>query len=260
MSNEKQAKDYQRISTFQREDGKQLIENVHPSLGDAILDLGCGSGELSVNLAELVGQDGKVVAVDPDIDRIKVAQESHKEVKNLTFYEGSAANFPGMGSETYDIVYANYVLHWIPNKEEAFKNMFSSLRPNGKIALQFNDHLPSGMDHAFRELNPENLAHILRMYHFNSGSEVEEMCIAAGFHIVKHEELTTHDHFFENCESLLSFLWATTQGAFDPRLATEDRLAKFCNRYATKEEETFKISLAKEGYTRSILIATKPAN
>ena len=88
-----------------------------------------GTGELSVYLAELVGQDGKVVAVDPDTDRIKVAQESHMGEKKVTFHEGSAANFPRMGSETYDIVFANHVLHWIPDKEEVFKNIFSSLKP-----------------------------------------------------------------------------------------------------------------------------------
>ena len=51
--------------------------------------------------------------------------------------------------------------------------MFSSLTPNGKIALKFHDQLPDGMDHAFRELNPENLEGILRMYHFISGSDLK---------------------------------------------------------------------------------------
>ena len=164
MSSDKQAEGYQRISSFQREDGKQLIKNVRPCPGDAILDLGCGTGELSVYLAELVGHDGKVVAVDPDIDRIKVAQKSHLAVKNPSFHEGSASNFPGMGSETYSIIFSNYVLHWIPDKEEAFKNMFSSLKPSGKIALQFNDHIPSLNDRAYHELNPENLERILQEY------------------------------------------------------------------------------------------------
>lgn len=114
------------------------------------MDLGCGTGELSVYLAELVGQQGKVVAVDPDIDRIQVARESHKGIENLTFIEGSADNFPGMGLQTYDIVFANYV-HWISDKKLAFMNMFSSLKPTGKIALQFNDHIPSLNDRAYRE-------------------------------------------------------------------------------------------------------------
>ena len=257
MTDNKHAEDYHRVSTsVQRGDGKQLIKKVTPCLGDAILDLGCGTGELSVYLAELVGQDGKVVAVDPDIDRIKVAKESHKGTKNLTFTYGSASNFPGMGSETYDMIFANHVLHWIPDKEEAFKNIFSSLKPNGKIALHFVDHMPTLMDHAFRELNPENLERILSMYHFKSRYEVEQMCKAAGFDIVStyYEKI---DREFENCDSLCSFLRATTHGVFDPQLATEDRLAKVCNRFASKEGETFRICA--KGHVRSTLIAAKPA-
>lgn len=62
------AEGYQQISaTIQRSLGRTLIENVKPCLGNVILDLGCGTGELSAYLAELVGRDGKVVAVDPDI-------------------------------------------------------------------------------------------------------------------------------------------------------------------------------------------------
>ena len=42
--------------------------DVCPRAGDIILDLGCGTGDLSAYLAELVGPNGKVVAVDPDKD------------------------------------------------------------------------------------------------------------------------------------------------------------------------------------------------
>ncbi|RMX48181.1 hypothetical protein pdam_00015398 [Pocillopora damicornis] len=163
------AKSYQHVSLFQREEGKKLIDDVeihrgHVILdlgcgtgelsaylyelvrqdgrihrGHVILDLGCGTGELSAYLSELVGQDGRVVAVDPDSYRVEVARESQREEKNLTFQEGSSTSFPGMGSETYDIVFSNFVLHWIRDKEEAFKNMFQSLKPAGKIVLIYND-------------------------------------------------------------------------------------------------------------------------
>lgn len=86
MSDVKQAVGYQQISAlFQRQDGKRFLEDARPRPGDAVLDLGCGTGELSAFLAQLVGQEGNVVAVDPDIDRIQMAQKSHKSVKNLVF-------------------------------------------------------------------------------------------------------------------------------------------------------------------------------
>ena len=114
---------------MQKLDGETIIEtDVCPHVGDAILDLGCGIGELSVYLAELVGPEGKVIAVDPDKERIQLARQSHSGIKNLSFEEGSAANFPGIGSKSYDIIFCNLVHHWISDKEQVFKSMFDSLK------------------------------------------------------------------------------------------------------------------------------------
>ena len=117
--------------------------------------------------------------------------------------------------------------------------------------------MPSVMDHAFRELNPENLDRIPSMYHFKSMVDVEEICKAAGFHIVESLYYENMDREFDNCESLCSLLQATTHGAFDPRLATEERLARFCSQYASKEDGTYRIR-SKEGHIRSTVIASKP--
>jgi len=136
MFDRQAAEGYQQNSSRQRGNGKRFIQNeVKPLPGDIILDLGCGTGELSSYLAELVGHQGKVVGVDPDVHRIKVAQKSYNAVKNLSFVEGSTSNFLDMGSETYDIIFSGTVFHWVENKAEAFENMFSSLNPAGKIAI-----------------------------------------------------------------------------------------------------------------------------
>ena len=128
--------------SVQKVDGQMFIETeVCPQAGDAILDLGCGTGELSAYLAELVGPQGKVVAVDPDKQQILLAQQSYSEVKNLSFVEGSASNFPGIGSQSYDIIFCNYVIHWIAGKQELFNNMFEGLKHGGKIAIQFVDYV-----------------------------------------------------------------------------------------------------------------------
>ena len=72
----KMAEGYQQNSRWQRNGGKRFVQNeVAPYLSNDILDLGCGTGELSAYLAELVGPKGRVLAVDPDKDRILVAKE-----------------------------------------------------------------------------------------------------------------------------------------------------------------------------------------
>ena len=260
MSDSNHAEGYQRISGLQRDIGKGLIqEYIRSCSGDAILDLGCGTGELSAHLAELAGQQGKVVAVDPDIGRVHVAQETHKGVKNLTFYEGSTAYFPGMSSETYDIIFSNAALHWVSDKKEAFENMFTSLRPGGKIVITYLDHLPPAHEHVYHELNPENLDKILNMFQLETRSNIEKMCMAAGFDIVLSHDESFVDRQYENGENLCSYFWAITHGIFDPKLVTEDRLARFCARYSSGDSPArpFKV-WAEEGDFYCITIATKP--
>ena len=146
--------------------GEKFIHtDVCPQAGDAILDFGCGTGELSAYLAELVGPEGNVVAVDPDKERLLLAQQSYGDVKNLSFVEGSASNFPGIRSQSYDIVFSNQVIHWIPDKQEVFKNMFESLKSGGKIAARYIEHLPSFVVSAYKDLNPENTERLCEMFH-----------------------------------------------------------------------------------------------
>ena len=204
-----------------------LQEEVCPQAGDAILDLGSGTGELSAYLAELVGPEGKVVGVDPDKERILLAQQSHGEIKNLSFVEGSASNFPGIGSESYDIIFSNHVIHWIPDKKEVFKNMFESLKRGGKIAIQYIEHFAPSLFRAYKELNPENTVQIAEMYQFEDRAKIESYCSSAGFHIIKSYHAEVKPVVFHSIKGLLTWLCTTSHGVFDPKLVTEERLQRY---------------------------------
>ena len=201
--------------------------DVCPQAGDAILDLGCGTGELSAYLAELVGPEGKVVAVDPDKERLLLAKQRYGEVKNLSFVEGSASNFPGIGSESYDIIFSNYVIHWINDKQEVFKNMFESLKCGGKIALQYGDHVLHFLYSAFKELNPENAEILHKMFHCEERPKIEQYCFSAGLRITKSYDTHMTQLVFQTMESVLNWISSTTHGVFDPTLVTEERLWRY---------------------------------
>ena len=232
FSSKSAAEGYKQASlSVQKVDGEMFVQtDVCPQAGDAILDLGCGTGELSAYLAGLVGPEGNVVGVDPDKERIQLARQSYREIKNLTFIEGNASNFPDfVNSKSFDIIFSNYVLHWIPDKQQAFNNMFESLNVGGKIAISFITRQPSFEFNCYKELNPENAENICKMMHYEARATIVQYCCLAGFEIIRSYKAQSIERIFESVESLLEFHWSTTHGVFDPSLVTEERLKRLVN-------------------------------
>ncbi len=69
---------YDRISDLQFEGGKKLVAMMGVKKGDAVLDVGCGTGRLAVHLAGIVGPSGSVTGIDPSPHRISIAEEKLK--------------------------------------------------------------------------------------------------------------------------------------------------------------------------------------
>ncbi|PFX15480.1 Trans-aconitate 2-methyltransferase [Stylophora pistillata] len=191
------AESYQQSSaTVQLEAGKNFIHtDVLPKPEDTILDLGCGTGELSAYLAELVGPR-----------------------------EGNSNQFEGMGSEKFDIIFSNFVLHWIPEKSEAFRNMLNSLKPGGKVAIQYVDALPPLLVSSLEILNPETHEQLKNKLHLVKRDDVDLICTTAGFTVVRSYYARKTVNVYPSVESLLQWLVSTSQGVFDLQLVTQERI------------------------------------
>ncbi|XP_068733563.1 malonyl-[acyl-carrier protein] O-methyltransferase 1-like [Montipora capricornis] len=236
MSGSSAAEGYKEASlSIQKIFGEEIIQSdVSPQPGDAILDLGCGTGELSAYLAELVGPEGKVIGIDPDEQRIRAAKQSHGERKNLSLVEGSVSNISQIFPQSFDIIFSNYVLHWNAEKQKAFENMFASLNPGRKIAFEYLSHLPHFfLDASVTKLNPENVGRINQIYHCESKAKIEQYCTSSGFEIWKSNQAPVK-LVFENTDSFLKWLWASNDGMFDRSLVTEERLQSYLALYKHK--------------------------
>ena len=69
------------------------MSHLKPCRGSAVLDLGCGTGNITSLLAERVAPESRVVGVDPDEERIDIAREGNKHT-NVTFVAGDDQTFP----------------------------------------------------------------------------------------------------------------------------------------------------------------------
>ncbi|KAL9956986.1 hypothetical protein ACROYT_G038559 [Oculina patagonica] len=136
-----------------------------------------------------------------------------------------------MDSEKYDIIFLNFVLHWIHNKQDAFKNMFSSLKAGGKIAIQYEESLPPFMASTLEELaSPEIEEQHNNMYHSVASVDVNCVCTKVGFNVVKSYHTNDMPLVWESMEGYLKWFWATTHGVFDPQAVTQEQIQRFLSR------------------------------
>ena len=201
------AKFYSEISDLQKEHGKELIGKLSLEKNVKILDLGCGTGYLSALLADCVGPEGKVVAVDPNKSRLEVA-EKHYSRSNLVFLEASDVTFP---EDQYDLVFSNYVLHWIENKAALFKRVYENLKPGGRFAFSVSDQQPTIVEQMDDLMGPE----MKQCFHWMSASEYNHLATVVGFKVTDSVVQNKPVHF-ENIESLMQFYHGSTGGRFNP--------------------------------------------
>lgn len=129
-----QADSYENVfSSNAREDGLKLVELLAPQKGSKVLHLGCATGYLTKVMADLVGPEGKVVGLDPDLERLKLAKEKYP-ASNLEYLEGRAEHVPVDDSD-FDIVFSSYVLHWCKDLDVVLKESASKLKAGGKFGF-----------------------------------------------------------------------------------------------------------------------------
>lgn len=102
--------------------------------GMVALDLGCGPGLFSIEMAAMVGKTGKVIAIDLQegmLEKIK-SKIQGKEIEKRIKLHKCEKNKIGISTKA-DFVLAFYMVHEVPNQMDFFREIKSILKPNGKI-------------------------------------------------------------------------------------------------------------------------------
>ena len=104
--------------------------------GMTVLDVGCGPGFFSIDIAKLVGKSGRVIASDLQEGMLqKVRDKIHDtELEERITLHKCDKNRIGI-SENVDFVLVFYVLHEVPNQDELFNELKSVLKPNGQVLI-----------------------------------------------------------------------------------------------------------------------------
>lgn len=120
---------YEGSHAFVWQYGESLLELLVPKAGERILDLGCGTGQLT----EKIAQSGTFVhGIDSSLSMISTARSNYPQ---LDFAVADARNF--QVNEPLDAVFSNAVLHWIKEPDAVINCVAKALKPGGRFVAEF---------------------------------------------------------------------------------------------------------------------------
>lgn len=119
--------------------------------GQRVLDVGCGSGTITRDIAMLTGASGSAVGIDTSEHLIAQARDTFGTVANLSFQLADINTFDD--AEKFDVITSARVLQWLSNPVEVVDKMKTLLKPGGCLtvldynheAVEFSPEIPSSM-------------------------------------------------------------------------------------------------------------------
>jgi len=111
---------------------------------DDVLDVGCGTGALTREVAQHVGDAGSVAGLDLSESMLGVARET---CPGIDFRQGSATDLP-YGDGCFDIVVSSFMLMFVPDPRKAISEMRRVLRPGGRLVVSVWQSLDSNPAYA----------------------------------------------------------------------------------------------------------------
>jgi ubiquinone/menaquinone biosynthesis C-methylase UbiE len=175
-----------RESREREEDCQKLLEALHVKPGSVVCDIGCGNGFYTLQLARLVGEKGRVLAVDIQPEMLRMLGERAKEagVANLELIHGTPSD-PRLPEGGVDLILLVDVYHEFSHPPEMLAAMHKALAPGGRVALA--------------EFRLEDPAVPIKLLHKMSKKQIMKEFPANGFKLVEEFDDLPWQHlmFFE---------------------------------------------------------------
>jgi len=168
-----------------------LLEHAGIREGDVILDVGCGGGANSIEMAKRTGRRGKVTGIDISGPILRIARERGRGLENIEFQEGDAARVIHNEGQ-YDLVFSRFGVMFFSEPVAAFRNLRKSMKTPGRMVflcwrtMEENTWMNAPTQAIFSILSPVNQPPPVDApgpFSLASRDRIEEILTTAGFEV-----------------------------------------------------------------------------
>jgi trans-aconitate methyltransferase len=233
--------DYAANSAVQQAWARELIGRLALRGDESVLDVGCGDGKITAELARALPR-GRVVGVDASAEMIAFARETFpsRAVKNLRF-EICDARKLGSVPGPFDLVFSNAALHWVDDHEAVLRGAAAVLKPGGRLMISCGG---KGNAHdvflAFRpEMRSARWREFFRRmapaYFFHAPEDYQQWLPRAGFKVLS-LKLAPKNAVYAGAEGFATWLRSTWLPYVQrvPENLREEFIAAVTKRYLAK--------------------------
>jgi trans-aconitate 2-methyltransferase len=202
---------YLRFADHRLRPGLELLARIPDIDPGVVFDLGCGPGNLTLEIATRWPQ-ARVVGVDSSIEMITKARA---DVPNVEFESGDIETWTP--EHEVDVIFSNATLHWLDHHGRLFPRLFDFLRPGGVLAVQMPNNWSAPTHTVPKDVLAES--HLLPIDRVDEPGEYRRWLIdaASSFDIWQttyYQELTGEDPVWEwTTGSLLGPVLAALEGS-----------------------------------------------
>ena len=212
---------YERFKTERAQPFHDLVALIERRPRMRVVDLGCGTGELTRQLHDHLSAE-ETVGIDNSETMLLKSNAFESEM--LRFEKGDIEAY--VTDRPYHLIFSNAALHWIPDHERLFTRLASFLSPHGQIAIQMpaNDDHPS---HALAAVVAKEMGAEARRDHVLAPERYASLLHRLGFkrqqvrlHVYGHELRSASDVVEWNRGALLTDYEKKLGDRFSDFLAT----------------------------------------
>jgi SAM-dependent methyltransferase len=177
--------------------GQRAMALLEPRSGETILDIGCGGGTTTLQLAQAVAPHGTAVGIDLSSAVLEFARHAAQGFGRVQFVQADAQAYP-FEPASFDAVFSRFGVMFFADPMAAFVNIRRSLKPNGRLAfvcwraLEDNplDSLPLKAAFAHLQPQPPDDPNAPGPFSFANPGRVRNILERAGFSDI---DMTAHD-------------------------------------------------------------------